>query len=172
MIKRGNKNIWIISTIKKYAVNDLIVQGYEEAMIEAGLEPRVINVSGKTYLNEVSYKEILEKEHPDVAIVVRDSMAVSFINVARNLHISIPYELQVIGFQNTKYAELSRPTLTCINTPIYEIGEVAMDLLTDLMHQAELEDEYYDDELEKVEDKDIEINKDVDYSIVWRQSTK
>lgn len=172
MIKRGNKNIWIISTIKKYAVNDLKVQGYEEAMIEAGLEPRVINVSGKTYLNEVSYKEILEKEHPDVAIVVRDSMAVSFINVARNLHISIPYELQVIGFQNTKYAELSRPTLTCINTPIYEIGEVAMDLLTDLMHQAELEDEYYDDELEKVVDKDIEINKDVDYSIVWRQSTK
>ena len=34
------------------------------------------------------------------------------------------------------------------------------------------DDEYYDDELEKVEDKDIEINKDVDYSIVWRQSTK
>lgn len=175
MIHRGNKKIWIISTIKKYAVNDLKVQGYERAMREAGLEPRVINVSGKTYLNEPAYREILEKEHPDVAIVVRDSMAVSFINVARSLNISIPSELQVIGFQNTKYAELSRPTLTCINTPIYEIGEVAMDMLTDLMHQAELEDEYYDD-VKKTnaveEQKEIDINKNVDYSIVWRQSTK
>ena len=173
MIKRGNKKIWIISTIKKYAVNDLKVQGYEEAMLEASLEPRVIRVSGKTYLNEVSYRELLEKEHPDVVLVVRDSLAVSFINVARSLHISIPYETQVIGFQNTKYAELSRPSLTCINTPIYEIGEVAMDLLTDLMHQQELEDHYYVDETEEVvETEEVEINKDVDYSIVWRQSTK
>lgn len=171
MINRGNKKIWIISTIRKYAVNDLKVQGYEEAMKEAGLEPRVINVSGKTYLNETSYKEILQEEHPDVAIVVRDSMAVSFINVARSLHISIPDELQVIGFQNTKYAELSRPTLTCINTPIYEIGEVAMDLLTDLMHEAELDDGYTDLD-ENINEDEIEINKNVDYSIVWRQSTK
>lgn len=171
MINRGNKKIWIISTIRKYAVNDLKVQGYEEAMKEAGLETRVINVSGKTHLNEVSYKEILENEHPDVAIVVRDSMAVSFINVARSLHISIPDEMQVIGFQNTKYAELSRPSLTCINTPIYEIGEVAMDMLTDLMHEAEYEEKMeYDETLE--EHAEIEINKNVDYSIVWRQSTK
>ena len=160
MINRGNKKIWIISTIRKYAVNDLKVQGYTEAMVEAGLTPRVINVSGKTYLNEVKYQEILQEEHPDVAIVVRDSMAVSFINVARQLHISIPDDLQVIGFQNTKYAELSRPSLTCINTPIYEIGEVAMDLLTDLMHQDEIEDEYYNtEEVEVVEPEEIEINK-------------
>lgn len=169
MISRGNKKIWIFSTIRKYAVNDLKVQGYEEAMREAGLEPRVINVSGKTYINEKSYKEVLQEEHPDVAIVVRDSMAVSLINVARNLHISIPEQLQVIGFQNTKYAELSRPSLTCINTPIYEIGEVAMDLLTDLMHNEEQYDEL--NEIEE-ETESIEINKNVDYSIVWRQSTK
>lgn len=176
MISRGNKKIWIISTIKKYAVNDLKIQGYEQAMAEANLETRVITVSGKTHLNEIAYKEILEQDYPDVAIVVRDSMAVSFINVARKLGIVIPDQLQVIGFQNTKYAELSRPTLTCINTPIYEIGEVSMNLLTDLMHEAELEDEYYyqdqKKEEEKVEREPIEINKNVDYSIVWRESTK
>ncbi len=173
MISRGNKKIWIISTVKKYAVNDLKVKGYEEAMEEAGLEARVINVSGKTYLNEKAYHEILLEDHPDVAIVVRDSMAVSFINVARELQISIPDEMQVIGFQNTKYAELSRPTLTCINTPIYEIGEAAMDLLTDLMHEAEYEDEYYYLDQPKEEPREeIKINKNVDYSIVWRQSTK
>lgn len=171
MINRGNKKIWIISSIRKYAMNDLKVQGYEEAMKEAGLETKIINVSGKTYLNEVTFKEVLKEDYPDVAIVVRDSMAVSFLNVARNLHISIPNQMQVIGFQNTKYSELSRPTLTCINTPIYEIGEVAMDLLTDLMHEDDNYDEYSEFKSNSEKNK-IEIIKNVDYSIVWRQSTK
>ena len=130
-------------------------------MKEAGLEPFVLSVSGKTELNVPAYTEALEKEHPEVAIVVRDSMAVSFINVARLLHIHIPDELQVIGFQNTKYAELSRPSLTCINTPIYEIGEVAMDLLTSLIKSNEAEEENVS-----------EIKRNVEYDIVWRDSTK
>lgn len=157
MIQKGNKKIWIITSLRKYVVNDLKVEGYLEAMNEAGLEARIIRVPGKIGAHEKEYYELLSKEHPDVAIVVRDSMAVSFINVARNLHIHIPEELQVIGFQNTKYAELSRPTLTCINTPIYEIGEEAMNLLTELMES----------------DEDIiDTKKLVDYNVVRRESTR
>lgn len=157
MIQKGNKKIWIITSLRKYVVNDLKVEGYTKAMEEAGLEPRIIRVPGKIGAHEKEYHELLSKEHPDVAIVVRDSMAVSFINVARNLHIHIPEELEVVGFQNTKYAELSRPTLTCINTPIYEIGEEAMNLLTELMESDE-----------EVED----TKKLVDYNIIRRESTK
>ena len=157
MISKGNKKIWIITSMTKYVVNDLKVEGYSQAMEEAGLEPRVIRVPGKIGAHEEEYKKLLSEEHPDVAIVVRDSMAVSFINVARNLHIHIPEDLQVIGFQNTKYAELSRPSMTCINTPIYEIGEEAMNLLTELMESEE----------------DVEnTNILVDYNIVRRESTK
>ena len=160
MIQRGNKKIWLITTIRKYIMNDLKVDGYLKAMNEYNLEPKVIKVSGKTELNEVSYKELLEEDHPDVAIVVRDSMAVSLINVARLLHIHLPNEMQVIGFQNTRYAELARPKLTSIETPIYEIGDRAMELLTNLM--------------ENNEEGNNEINKRqyIDYQIVWRDSTK
>ena len=86
-------------------------------------------------------------------------MAVSFINVARLLHIHIPEDLQVIGFQNTRYAELARPKLTSVNTPIYEMGEKAMDLLTKLM--------------EKEEDEEItEIKQFIKYEVVERESIK
>jgi len=168
MIKRGNKKIWMINTIRKYVVNDLKVAGYSKAMTEAGLEPIVKNVPGKTELNEPIYKELLENDKPEVAIVVRDSMAVSFINVARLLHIHIPDEIEVIGFQNTKYAELSRPKLSCIETPIYDLGEEAMDLLTKLMDIYDSED---DDNEEEVEEE-IDANIYVDYNVVWRESTK
>lgn len=156
MIGQGNKDIWLITTVRKYHVNELKVEGYINAMNEAGLEPKVVTVSGKTNLNELSYEALLRLSHPEVAIIVRDSMAVSFINVARNLHISIPNQLQVIGFQNTRYAELSRPKLTCINTPIYELGEKAMSLLTTLM------------EVEGEVKKQVLI----DFNVIWRESTK
>lgn len=158
MIARGNKKIWIVTTLRKYVVNDLKVEGYLKAMEEAGLEPCVIQAPGKTELNSTTYHQILEKDYPDVAIVVRDSMAVSLLNVARNLKISIPDQMQIIGFQNTKYADLSRPTLTCINTPIYELGEAAMDLLTELMEERLPEGK--------------SINQLIDFDVVWRESTK
>ena len=158
MISRGNKNIWIVSSLRKYVVNDLKVEGYTLAMEEAGLTPCVIRVPGKTELNTVEYEKILKKSHPDVAIVVRDSMAVSLLNVARDLKIDVPNDMQIIGFQNTKYAELSRPTLTCINTPIYELGEIAMDLLTELMEERLPEDK--------------SINQLIDFDVVWRKTTK
>lgn len=161
MIDRGNKKIWLITTQRKYVVNDLKIEGYLSAMNEAGLEPRVISVSGKTRYNEPEFEKILKEEHPDVAIVVRDSMAVSFLNVARNLEIEVPGELQIIGFQNTRYAVLSRPKLTCIDTPIYELGEEAMDLLTELM-----------EEKSEDEEKKVSTNRIIDYSIVWRNSTR
>jgi LacI family transcriptional regulator len=84
-------------------------------------------------------------------------MAVSFINVARKLHFHIPNDIQVIGFQNTRYASLSNPKLTCVDTPIYEIGNVAMSKLTEEMQS---------DELVKP------TTTVVDYKIVWRDSTK
>lgn len=160
MIDRGNKNIWLITSAKHYVANDLKVNGYLEAMKEAGLEPHIIPVSGKTELNEVRYRELLTTEkHPDVAIVVRDSMAVSFLNMARLMGIKVPDELQIIGFQNTRYAVLSRPKLTCINTPIYELGEKAMDLLTNLMEN-------------KIDEEEGSLQKLIDYNIVWRETTK
>ena len=158
MISRGNKKIWMVTSSRKYAVNDLTIEGYIKAAEEANIEPCIIRVPGKTELNTVAFKDILEKDHPEVAIVVRDSMAVSLLNVARNLKISIPDEMQIIGFQNTKYAELSRPTLTCINTPIYELGEAAMDLLTELMEERLPEDK--------------SIQQHIDFDIVWRDTTK
>lgn len=160
MIERGNKNIWLITSAKRYVANDLKVKGYLKAMKEAGAESHIIPVSGKTELNEMRYRELLETEkHPDVAIVVRDSMAVSFLNIARHRGIKVPEELQIIGFQNTRYAVLSRPKLTCINTPIYELGEKAMDLLTNLME-------------DKLEDEEESLQELIDYNIVWRETTK
>lgn len=157
MIDRGNKKILFVSTEHIYAVNEIKEIGYNIAMKEAGLEPKILHSSGDLSINEVQFKELLQNDVPEVVLSARDSMAVSLMNVAVKMGIKIPDQLQVIGFQNTRYAELSNPKLTCVETPIYEIGNVAMEKLTELMK-----------EVENIKPSNVYV----DYKIIWRESTK
>lgn len=70
---------------------------------------------------------------------MRDSIAVSFMNIARDNGRRVPEDLAVAGFQNTKYALLSRPNLTSIDVPVYDIGAVSMRLLTKLMNSKDVD---------------------------------
>ena len=56
------------------------------------------------------------------------------MNVMLNKGVKVPEDISIVGFQNTKYALLSRPNLTCIDIPVYDIGAVSMRLLTKLMN--------------------------------------
>lgn len=158
MISRGNKNIMFIGTEHKYTVNELKEKGYKRAMEEAGLPLNIVRSSGDLSINEPQFTSIIEEGIPEVALVVRDSMAISFMNIAINKGYKVPEDLQVIGFQNTRYAELSNPKLTCVETPIYEIGNKAMAYLTELMQ----------DNGQNKKTSNILI----DYQVVWRGSTK
>ena len=57
------------------------------------------------------------------------------MNVAFDNDVKIPEDIGVTGFQNTKYARLARPQLSCVDVPIYDLGAVGMRLLTKLMNK-------------------------------------
>ena len=61
------------------------------------------------------------------------------MNVAYENDVKVPEEIGVAGFQNTKYARLARPQLSCVDVPIYDLGAVGMRLLTKLMNKEEVE---------------------------------
>ena len=139
MIERGRKDIYLFSTVRHYFTNDLKEEGYIKAMQEAGLEPRIFRTSGDVSVSTPHFEEFFANHSIDGAISVRDSIAVNFMNVAIKNGRKIPEDISVAGLQNTKYALLSRPTLTCLYTPVYDIGVAAMSLLTKLMRQEEVE---------------------------------
>lgn len=134
MIEEGRKNIYLLSTMRNYSINADKENGYVKAMKEAGLEPRVFRTSGDTSINKPHFNTFFDQNPVDGTIGVRDSIAISFMNVAREKGKSIPKDISVVGFQNTKYAMLSRPLLTSIDIPVYDIGAVSMRLLTKLMN--------------------------------------
>lgn len=159
MIDKGNKKIIFVGTEHKYTLNEMKQKGYVRAMTEAGLEPKLYYSVGDISKNEVYFKKVLDEIIPDVALVVRDSMAISLMNVANKRGIKVPDTFQVIGFQNTRYAQLSNPKLTCAEIPVYEMGSNAMSYLTKLMKE--------DYNKHKKAEKIL-----LPYDIVWRESTK
>ncbi len=155
LINEGRQHIFMVSTVRKYMVNDQKEQGYLRAMKEANLEAKIMRTSGRISINTEHFNEYFKNHKVDGVVAVRDSIAVSFINVARANHVKIPEDISVAGFQNTKYASLSRPNLTCVDVPIYDIGAVSMRVLTKLMNQ------------ETVEDRTVKL----DHDIIYRAST-
>ena len=53
----------------------------------------------------------------------------------------VPEDIEVISFENSKLARMVRPQLTSVALPLYDIGAVAMRLLTKLMNKEPVEDE-------------------------------
>lgn len=139
LLEKGRKDIYLLSTVRRYSVNVEKEAGYTMAMKEAGLEPKIFKTSGDISINTPHFTEYFKNNHVDAAIGVRDSIAVSFMNVIEDLGYSVPDDCAVVGFQNTKYAKLSRPNLTCVDTPVYDIGAVAMRLLTKIMKSEEID---------------------------------
>ncbi len=156
LIDEGRSNIYMVSTVRKYMVNDLKEAGYLRAIGEANLTPKIMRTSGRININTEHFNEYFKEHKVDGIIAVRDSIAVSFMNVARANNVHIPNDISVAGFQNTKYALLSRPKLSCVDVPIYDIGAVGMRLLTKLMNSEELS----------------ERQVMLEHSLVLRESTK
>jgi len=138
LINNGKKDIYFASTVRKYTINAHKLNGYVKAMKESGLEPLVIRTSGDVSINTLHFEEFIKNKKFDALISVRDSIAISFMNCAIKAGFRVPEDISVVGLQNTKYAVLSRPTLTCVDTPVYDIGAVSMRLLTKYMQHEEV----------------------------------
>ena len=157
LIERGNTDIAFVTSHSYYAMNELKENGYRRALEEANLTPRVLDVYTKFENSNAEFDRFFkENKAPQAALAVRDSVAVMFMNAAIENGISVPDELEIIGFQNTKYAIMSRPQLSTVNIPTYDIGAVAMRLLTKLMREEEM----------------VETQVTLPHSFVWRQTTK
>ena len=125
--------------------NGLKYQGYVRALKEANIE------LNEDYIieNESSYNggidgvtELLEKqgEQPKSIFVTTDEMSVGVIHGVQDKGLHVPNDIEVFGFNNTRISMMVRPTLTTIVQPMYDLGAVAMRLLTKYMNKEEVEE--------------------------------
>lgn len=81
---------------------------------------------------EAARKLLGQKDRPTALFCVSDVLALGAIQAARELEISVPEELSVVGFDDVEYATMGYPKLTTVRQPCYELGKAAAELL---LHQ-------------------------------------
>ncbi|WP_028399784.1 catabolite control protein A [Ectobacillus panaciterrae] len=120
------------------------MKGYKSALEEAGIAyDEELAVEGEfTYDSGMeAFDKLWElSEKPTAIFVASDEMALGVIHGAQDKGIHIPNDVEVIGFDNTRLATMVRPQLTTVVQPMYDIGAVAMRLLTKYMNKETVED--------------------------------
>jgi len=84
-----------------------------------------------------------EKPHHEMYITDRDSAATSIINAALDLGYKIPEDLEIFAIIGTKRSISSRPAITSIKVDLYEMGTIAMRMLTKMLN-GRLENKVFD----------------------------
>ena len=140
LVKNGNKNIAFVYKSDEENVNDALrLAAYREALEENGLtynEDYVIQ-EANSYKNGQAVYDQLAKLDATAAVFSDDELAVGFLNVAINNGLKVPEDFEIVTSNNSKLAKLSRPELSTVVQPLYDIGAVAMRLLTKLMNKED-----------------------------------
>ncbi|WP_010096166.1 catabolite control protein A [Ornithinibacillus scapharcae] len=144
LIDKGNKKIAFISGKEEYTINELKYQGYLRALKESSInvvDEYVVN-GDYTYDSGIQavqrFMQLSDK--PTAVFAASDAIALGVIHGAQDLGFSVPEDIEVFGFDNTRLATMVRPTLSTVVQPMYDIGAVAMRLLTKFMNKEEVEE--------------------------------
>jgi len=147
LIKKGNKKIAYLGA-KKDKVNaaSLRYEGYIKALKDNGIEvdENLISHSGlKAHSGYEGMKNILNYQRPDGVFCASDELAIGAVNALRDAEISVPNEVDVVGFDNISTAAMFYPKLTTVNQPMYDMGSVGMRMLIKLINKTELDEKYF-----------------------------
>ncbi|MFZ3589410.1 catabolite control protein A [Bacillus sp. DJP31] len=145
LLEKGHTEVAFVSG----PLHDLInleekLEGYRKALTSKGIEycEEFVVEGDYSYDSGIEAYEKLSElpKLPSAVFVATDEMALGVIHGAQDAGKSIPNDLEIIGFDNTRLATMVRPQLTTVVQPMYDIGAVAMRLLTKLMNKEKVED--------------------------------
>ena len=144
LIDKGHKHIAYVSGPMEEPVNKVKkLKGYIRALEEAGIkyDEQFVVEGDYSYESGIeAFDKVLELSPKPTAIFVgTDEMALGVIHAAQDKGYEIPKDFDVVGFDNTRLATMVRPRLTTVVQPSYDIGAVAMRLLTKLMNKEEVD---------------------------------
>lgn len=134
LIQLGHKRIGHISGDPNHVASLLRRQGYEEAIIDAGLprpDPSLVSEGRFDFrLALDSAERILSQEdRPTAIFAASDDMAAATLIAAGKMGLSVPGDLSIAGFDDTPIAQNIWPALTTIAQPFQEMANEAVRLL-------------------------------------------
>lgn len=135
LIAQGHKHICHISGPLHIQTAALRQDGYMDAMLEAGLAPRIVagNFTYESGMEQM--KRLLDSEQalPTALFAANDMIAFGAMNAIKARGLDIPCDMAVVGCDGIVFGQMYNPALSTIALPAYDIGATAIQLLNDRM---------------------------------------
>lgn len=96
----------------------------------------VLNVDDSSSRTYEDFVEYFKKYKSGYFVAYRDSIAAAIANAATDSGLKIPEDVEVLSLIGTKYANITRPTLSSLNINMQDVGRRAMHMLIDLTNNA------------------------------------
>lgn len=144
-VEKGHKVIaLVLGSLEEPINSDHKLEGYKRALADAGIsfKEELVIEGDYTYESGMeSFDKLMELDEKPTAIFVgSDEMAIGVIHSAEDKGFKVPDDFEIISSDNTKLTLMVRPQLTTVVQPLYDIGAVAMRLLTKYMNKETVED--------------------------------
>lgn len=147
LISGGHVNIAFIEGLKGSVVSTDRKKGFLKAMEEEKLEVKPEWVIWGNTEYQKSYegaKQLLTlppHKRPTAIFSSSDLMALGVIDAVKDLNLSIPEDIAIVGFDDLFITSFRFIQLTTVHIPRYEIGRQAMQRLIDKINQEEKKDD-------------------------------
>jgi DNA-binding LacI/PurR family transcriptional regulator len=142
LIEQGCKNIYHLSGPKHLMLTKNRIRGFERALEKHKLfsdESKVIETGFSIEDGERVMEQILKSNSiPDGIFAINDPTAIGAMKVLKKYGYKIPHDVAVIGFSNSKMAEVVEPSLSSVKQPTFEMGVAAARLLLQQLTSPEI----------------------------------
>jgi DNA-binding LacI/PurR family transcriptional regulator len=71
---------------------------------------------------------------PTAVLAASDTLAIGAIAAARDMGVRVPEDISLAGFDDIEVASYCNPALTTVRVPAYEIGQIAVKILLDMVN--------------------------------------
>lgn len=133
LITLGHERIGFVSGPSNLIVSQDRMQGYGQALADAGLAMRKEWIVEGEFLQESGYRAMSFfmnlPERPTALVIVDDIVAFGVLRGLNELGYKVPEDVSMISFNNISLSELSNPPLSSVDIGIYNLGYTASQAL-------------------------------------------
>ena len=136
--KQGHRRIAFVAGRPRLRSNVVRLQSYEKCMEALGLEPGPVLPGDLRFEGGLSAGLAIAqlKLRPTAVMAVNDLTAVGVIKGLLKAGFRVPEDISVTGFDKTRLAEYSNPSLTTVDIHRDILGQMAADALHELSRSA------------------------------------
>lgn len=164
IISRGHQNIACITGPLQTTNARLRLEGYKEALLEAGIkinEQIIIEGNYRYGSGRDGMKNLLDNNKSKFTAVFacNDMMAFGAYETLEEYGLKVPDDISLAGFDNIPFPKVFKPQITTVNLPAYNMGEKSAEMLMKIIRKEKLNDISFQYSLDIIDKGSVDFKK-------------